>query len=256
MRGMLLWWRRSWFLGPVFFVCVVANWIRTPLSFHDWSWMISVVQGSTMLMSPLAAGATAWLIHTNLPPEVALGLQGLRRPWRPAVHVASAVTAWAWLALLTGLLVGAGVSATLGADPHGLTLPWQLFTGPVAILAAVSLGAMVITLEPGILTIPILVVGVFAAHAILFELNLPQLFSPDFATGKMTPWRPRPSYLVNDIVSNLVLTSGLGAVLVVVSSPRGTRPLLAVVLVAMSFVALLGLVWFRISRLSHFGLYE
>lgn len=249
MSGLLIWIRRTWPLALVFSVTVLLNWGTSPGFWTDWSWMVSITQGATLLMGPLAAGAAALLIRSQWPREVQFSLAGTPRHWWPLAHAALAVLFWAEVVLTVFLLVGAVLLWATGANPHGLTLPWQLIAGQVVLVAAVALGVAAITWWPGLLTPPLLVVGVFLFHWVQWDHGLPQVFSLNVPTGISTPLRPIAAIMVNDLVANVAAAIALVALVAVrVAVRRGAR-LLAAMVSAVGWLLVAAFSWYALAHL-------
>lgn len=171
----------------------------------DWSWMLSVWTGSTILLSPLSAASVVLLqIRAWRPPGDDL-VAGLPRALRSRSDMV-------WTVFLSGLAVQgaalliASLCCVAGhADASGLTLPWQLFTGPCALLASTWLGAMVGEFWKDPWGVPVTAIGVFMFQNVFFWKGYPELLSTEMATGPVTGARPIPAHLMATCGSNLAL---------------------------------------------------
>lgn len=204
MKGVAVWLRLAWPTFPVFILLEVVSLLRGPGWSSSWLWMVSVVNGSTMLISPAAAAATALLVVRGWPAE-------LRRDvapgaaFRGCVHLAGAVWIYAATVLLVGFSVGSIVCAATGAHTGDISWPMQPLSGFVALIPAVLVGVVAAILSQSILTIPTVFLLVFVIHPILWMNELPQFYAPDLPTVDMVGFRLAPVRLGLELVGNVAL---------------------------------------------------
>lgn len=203
----------------------------------DWAWMLSVWSGATLVLSPAAAAAVVALSLINLGPEVHDGLPANVPPWRPMAHLASAVAVQGLVVQAVALGVGSLTCWLCSADAGGLTLPWQLFTGPAALIAGVSVGAAVALVLPTYWSIPGVLFALFLAHRVFFWHGWPELFTTEMATWMVTGGRPIPGLLIATIELNLVTTVAIWGGLIFLFQRLPRRPWVAL-LVCLAAIAL------------------
>lgn len=230
MRAILLWMRHTWPLGPAFLLAQCATWFRYEGMTRDWSWTLSLIQGATMFGAPFIAGTCTHLVHRNWPRTTRRQMAGIDAHHRLFSDPTWAAVGWAWLAQGVFLAIGSLACLLHGADSSGLTMPWQVLTGPVAMAASAWLGTAAGLTWDSPLTVPVMVLGVFLAHQVLWDLHLPQLLSPEFATGPMSPLRPNPVHMGLSVLGNAGLIVTLIGWCRWREAPRGARPGRALVL--------------------------
>lgn len=248
MSGLGLWARRTWWwLLPM--LAVVQGFAMTaahrdlaegvavfPSWSVDWAWMLSVNSGATLLLSPTAAAATAFMLARDWPES----LQGVTRatlhPASAIFHVVGCVVITAWLVQLAGLVIGSILCWFHGAEAAGVTLPWQALTGPAAVTAAVAAGACVGVLYPSLWSVPGVAIVLFVGHRLFLDRPYPELFTIEMATWFNTEARPAPVHLLATIVVNLLISVALLAMIAWNARPRRTRPswLIVIALAAVS----------------------
>lgn len=231
MSGVGLWLRVTWPLVPLFVVthaisflnCQEVEGYAVCWGGH-WSWMLSIWSGSTLLVSPLAAASVVAVVVRYFGPQVQEGLPSQAPPWRPVAHICLAVTIHGLVTMLVALAVGCAVCAAYGANPAGLTLPWQVLTGPAALCAAVPVGALVALLLPSAWSVPVVLFGMFQAHMLLFWWGFPELFTIERATWIVDDGRPMPVHLMSTVGLNLVVMAALWLCLRVLGGRPRMRP--------------------------------
>ena len=223
MNAVLMWMRRTWVLGIVFIIIQCLTWFRYQEAYRDWSWTISLVQGATMLGSPFIAGVCAYIVHRQWPRTTRRDLAGNGRSHHLVSDMTWAVIAWGWAAQAVFLVIGCVSCVVHHADSSGLTLPWQLLTGPIALGASAWLGTLAACLWDSVMTIPVMVLAVFLAHQMFWDMHLPQLLSPEFATVPMSPMRPNPVHMALSILGNAGILVAAKAGCRWQQSPAGAR---------------------------------
>lgn len=196
----------------------------------DWSWMLSVWSGATLLMSPVAAAAVVALVLINVGPEVQQGLPANVQRWGPVAHISAAVAVQGLFVQLVALGICSLVCWLCQADPRGLTLPWQLLTAPVALLAGTAVGSAVAMLIPTFWSIPGVLFALFLAHRIFFWHGWPELFTTEMATGMVTGGRPIPAFLAATTWLNVVTAVAIWSGLIFVTHRGRHRPWLALLI--------------------------
>lgn len=237
MSVVWMWVRASWqVVLPVLALAQLAAMVNVqpldgiPVGWRaDWSWMLSVLNGATLLVSPASAALVVALTLRYFGPDVQEGLPGGVPRWRPIAHIALAVLLQGFGVQVIALVIGSSVCWLNGASTEGLTLPWQLVTGPAALLAAVALGAAVAALVPTVWSVPVVLFGVFLAHRVFFWHGYPELFTTEMATWMVDGGRPLPSHLAATVGLNLAVATSLWSGLVFLIDPRGRRALVALV---------------------------
>ncbi len=196
----------------------------------DWSWMLSVWSGATLLMSPVAAAAVVALVLVNVKPEIQQVLPANVQRWKPVFHISAAVAAQGFAVQLSALTVCGLVCWLCQADPRGLTLPWQLFTGPAALVAGIAVGSAVAMLIPSYWSIPGVLFAMFLAHRVFFWHGWPELFTIEMPTWMVTGGRPIPRLLIATVSLNLMTAVAIWSGLVFVTHRGKNRPWLAMLL--------------------------
>lgn len=216
MIGWSMWWRRTWWALPAALVIqlfmmqnvqpvgdsVLPGW-RV-----NWAWMLGVWNGATLLLSPFLAATAAMVVIRDWPRE--LHFQAAVMPRGAAVYRQIIGVLWCqgFIAQVLTLIPGVVICLAEGAPLETGTWPWQLFTGPAAILASVTLGAGVGALLQDIWAVPMVGVGIFLAHRVFFWRAYPELFTMEFPTWYHDDARPIPSLLIATTALNLV-TAGI-----------------------------------------------
>lgn len=233
---MWLWLRRTWWwLLPTLaaaqiFAMLAAN-RDLPDGSHvypswsiDWSWMMSVNSGATLLLSPTAAAATTYLLTREWPEGIHGLAKATLRPSMPTLHIVGAVVCLAWLVQAVGLAGGSLLCWTQGAATVGLTVPWQALTGPAAVLAASAAGALVGVLYQSLWSVPGVAIVLFVGHRLFIDLPYPELFTIEMATWYTWEARPAPLHLMATIVVNLLIAAALLSVAAWQAWPQRRRP--------------------------------
>lgn len=189
----------------------------------DWSWMLSVWNGGTLLLSPVAAALVVLMVQGTwrAPTDDLIGV--MPRAGRSRWDILMAVLVQGWLVQLLTLAVASACCVVVHADTSGLTMPWQLLTGPCALVASVFLGGVVGEYWKDPWAIPVTAVGVFLSQRIFFWKGYPELLSTEMATGPVTGARPIPAHLIATCSSNLALAAGLVCLLLWHVRTRGHR---------------------------------
>lgn len=190
----------------------------------DWSWMLSVWSGATLLMSPVAAAGVVALVLINVDGEVQQGLPAHVQRWRPVAHISAAVAVQGFAVQLVALGICALVCWLCQADPRGVTLPWQLLTAPFALLAGIAVGSAVALLLPTFWSIPGTLFALFLAHRIFFWHGWPELFTTEMATWMVTGGRPIPRFLAATTWLNIVTAVAIWSGLIFVTHRGRHRP--------------------------------
>lgn len=245
--GALLWIRKTWrWVLPSMLVLQVLAMVNVqpvdetnPLPGWrvDGAWMLSVWSGATLLLSPVGAAITAALVLREFPREVQRAVAPLRRGWRPILHIASAVGVQGLAAQVSTLIGGVAICWANSADFSGVTLPWQLLTGPAALIAAVSMGAGIGFVFPSPWSVPITAFGMFLAHRALYWWGFPELFTTEMATWMMTGLRPIPAHLAATVALNAVTTVAVWAIVVHLSETLRIRRRLPLIVAALAIAA-------------------
>lgn len=184
--------------------------------------MFSVVSGATLLLSPVAAGLAAWLVHTQVTDELLLVAKGTRRGSTTLCSVAVTVWVGAVLAMGAGLTVGSLVCVIMGASADNVTLPWQALTGFAAVGAAAFLGTVVGAVSKSHWSVPSVALGILFAHRPWYVMGYPELVTTEMATVETPGMRPIASHLRDTVACNLVLVLGLSCVLLwIAGTSRG-----------------------------------
>lgn len=226
-----IWWRRTWWVLPsallmMFLVMrnvqpvedVVPGWRVS------WGWMLGVWNGGTLLLSPFMAAVTAMVMIRDWPHGVREQVASLPRGRSGFVHIFTVLYLQGLAAMLIALVVGVVLCSSYGAPLESATLPWQLFTGPVALLAAMLLGMAVGVVFGDILVVPLLGFGIFLAHQIFYWFGYPELFTTEVPSWFYEDARPKTTHLIATIALNSVTGAGLWFFLNWVTRPQGLRP--------------------------------
>lgn len=200
-------------------------------------WMLSGWDGATLLLSPTAAAIAAYLVIRQLPAEVRQVMLPLRRHVRPVFGIVVAVWLQGLVVQLVTLGFGVAACALAGADPRGLTMPWQLLTGPVALPAAILAGAAIAGMFTVPWTVPGVAIAMFLAHRVFYWEGYPELFTLEAATGAMPDARPLPSHLMATIAINILIALARAAVLVYQSGAARVRSRLALPVAVVTVLA-------------------
>lgn len=113
-----MWVRRSWWwVVPLLALTQAAVMLNVqptqtgvPGWVTDWSWMLSVWAGGTLLMSPVAAGVGAFLIMREMPADVRQVTSAQKGHTRPTRDMVVAVWVMGFMVQLAALAVACGVS--------------------------------------------------------------------------------------------------------------------------------------------------
>lgn len=239
MSAIGMWLRATWkLILPVLALAQLAVMVNVqpvdgvPFGWRlDWAWMLSVWSGATLLLSPASAAAVVALVLLNIGPDVQEGLPASVPRWRPVAHISLAVAIQGLVVQAVALAVGSLTCWFCAADARGMTLPWQFFTGPAALLAGVSVGSAVALLVPTFWSIPGVLFALFLGHRAFFWRGWPELFTTEMATWMVTGGRPIPRFLAATTFLNLVTTVAICSGLVfVVHNGRRRRPWVALFL--------------------------
>jgi len=213
VSGALVWLRAIWkpvlilFLGVQTFAMLnVAGSDDTQLPAWslDWSWMLSVWSGATLLLSPAAAAVAAFLMHRSWSAATQDVVSTLRRGRRPQLQIMMAVFLLGLVVQLVWLAIGAALCLYKQGDSYGLTLPWQLTTGPAALLAGTATGAAVGCLWRGNWAPPVVGITMFLSQRVFFWEGYPELWVIEQATWMMTGARPKANHLIATTTVNLL----------------------------------------------------
>lgn len=243
-----IWWRRTWWVFPcgllvMFLVMrnvqpvegVIPGWRVS------WGWMLGVWNGGTLLLSPFMAAVAAKVMIRDWPHSLREQVAPLPRGRWSTVHILVALYLQGLAAMVVALIVGAGLCASYGAPLESATLPWQFFTGPAALFAAILLGMVVGVLFGDILVVPLLGFGVFLAHQIFFWSGYPELFTTEVPTWFYEDAQPKATHLMATIALNLATAAGLWFFLDWITRLQGMRPRTLLVACAVCFGAALAI---------------
>lgn len=212
-----IWWRSTWWVLPTTLVLQLLV-MRNVQSLDDsllpgwrldWGWMLGVWNGGTLLISSFMASVAAMVMVRHWPHELRQQLAPLPKSRTVLIHLVTVLYAQALVAMLIVLGIAAVVCYMNQASMPTATLPWQLFTGPAALLAAVMLGIAFGTLFGDLVLIPLLGFGVMLAHRIFYWQGYPELFTTEIPTVSAEGARPMPLHLLSTIALNLVVALGL-----------------------------------------------
>ena len=241
MRPLGLWLRSSWWLSPMMLLAFGSGLLRGSAWRWDWSWMFSLVTGSTLLASPLLATAAVVVMLRSYPRGL-LDLTSVT-PRGGLIPFQAGAALWLQAMLSYALCLGVGAywCQQYEADQRGLVLPWQLLTAPAALAAAVALGLLVGLLVRSPWAVPAVTVGLFLGHRPLYWTSLPELVTLTMATGSMANAgsRPAPTHLAATVAVNLLLALAACALLHRFGHPSGARPRRWLVIAAALLAALL-----------------
>ncbi len=190
----------------------------------SWGWMLGVWNAGTILLSPLLAAATAMVMIREWPDGLRQQVAPLPRGRSAVGHILGVVYLQGLAAMAIALAVGVAMCASYGAPLTSATLPWQLLTGPAALLAGLLLGMTVGTVFADILVVPLLGFGVFLAHQVFFWWGFPELFTTEVPTWYYEDARPKATHLIATIALNLTVAAGLWFFLDWIVRLPGTRP--------------------------------
>ena len=213
---LMIWWRKTWWLFPsalaiMFLVMRNVQPVEgiNPGWSVNWGWMLGVWNGGTLLLSPFMAACAARVMIRDWPHGLREQIAVLPRGRSSSRHIFAVLYLQGLAAMLTAIGVAAVLCAWRGAPIESATLPWQLFTGPAALFAAVALGMAVGTLFGNLIAIPLLGFGVFLAHQLFFWSGFPELFTPEIPTWFYEDARPKTTHLMATVALNLVVGTGL-----------------------------------------------
>ncbi len=223
MRGPALWMKTTWWAPVVFAILMTATLLRDAAWSRSWLWMVSVVNGATMLISPAAAALTALVVLRSWPGSVRRQLAP-GAAFRGSIHIATAMWLAASATLLVGYVAGGIVCLTNGAHSGAVAWPLQPLSGIVALVPAVLVGALAAVLSPSLLTIPTVFLAVFLVHPLCWANQLPQFYSPDIPTVDMVGYALAGPRLMWEFIGNLGL-AGVELVLIrlIVQRERPSR---------------------------------
>lgn len=226
-----VWWRKTWWLFPAALLIqlVVMQNIQpvgdvAPGWRVSWGWMLGVWNGGTRLLSPLMAAVAAMVMLRDWPQGMRGQIAPLPRGRASYRHILAVLYLQGLAVMLVSLAVGAALCASHGAPIESATLPWQLFTGPAALLAAVVLGMLSGCLVKDIWVVPLLGFGVFLVHQVFFWSGYPELFTTEIPSWYYEDARPKATHLLATIGLNLAVAVGLWCVLDWVTRVEGLRP--------------------------------
>ena len=225
-----IWWRRTWWVFPSALVIqfLVMRNVQSidglPGWRVNWGWMLGVWNGGTLLLSPFLAAAAAMVMIREWPHSLRQQVAPLPRGRSAVVHIFATLYLQGLAAMAVGLAIGVAMCASYGASIESATLPWQLFTGPAALLASVLLGMTAGTLFGDILAVPLLGFGVFLAHQVFFWSGFPELFTTEVPTWFYEDARPKATHLIATIALNLTIAAGLWSFLDWITRLPGMRP--------------------------------
>lgn len=217
MGGVGMWMRSCWRLVlPLMVLTQIAAMLNVqgddrtslPAWSLDWSFMLSLWNGATLLLSPVAAAVTVLLMQRAWRDPVDGMVASLPRALRSRLDIVASVFLLGLAAQLGALVVASGLCIAKGADATGVTLPWQLLTGPCALLAATCLGGLLGELWKDPWAIPVTAVGVFLSQNLFYGEGYPELLATEAAGWFMTGLRPMPSHLAATVLANLCAAAG------------------------------------------------
>lgn len=214
MIGVRLWVRASWkiLIPAMIFTQALVLWnipsqpgSSLPGWALDWGWMLKVWAGGTLLTSPVASAATVLLVQRawRQPADALVGV--LMRAWRTRLDIVIAVFLLGLAAQVVTLGFACVVCWAKGADLSGATLPWQLFVGPSALLAATCLGALIGEFWKDPWAAPVSAIAVFLSRDVFLGNGYPQLFTTEIPTGSAIPWHPMQWHLQVTALTNLAV---------------------------------------------------
>lgn len=216
-RPSWMWLKATWWVAPILLGIQVFEMSSAqpvdgiPPGWRvDWSWMLSLWNGATLLLSPAICAITVALIHTQMSTPIRQALPPTVHHWRVITHITTAVLTQALTAQALTLALATTICLANSASPQGLTLPWQLLTGPCAAIAAATLGAAIAVWIDNPWAIPGSALGVFLAHRIFFWRGYPELFTLEGATW-IVDGRPIPTHLAATVALNLLIATALAA---------------------------------------------
>lgn len=135
-------------------------------------------------------------------------LQGLSLTLRPGVTGVVGVNGAGKTTFIRvvsgGLRPTSGHVRVAGHDLYGLTLPWQLTTGPAALLAGTATGAAVGCLWRGNWAPPVVGITMFLSQRVFLWEGYPELWVIEQATWMMTGARPKANHLIATTTVNLL----------------------------------------------------
>lgn len=226
-----IWWRRTRWVLPCAMVVMFLV-MRNVQPVEDvipgwrvnWGWMLGVWNGGTLLLSPFMAAVAALVMVREWPYGLREQVAPLPRGRSSNFHILVVLYLQGLAAMILALIVGIVLCTSYGAPIETATLPWQLFTGPAALLAAILLGMAIGALFGEILIIPLLGFGVFMAQQIFFWKGYPELFTTEIPTWFYEDARPIAAQLKATIALNLVTAAGLWFFLDWITRLQGMRP--------------------------------
>lgn len=226
-----MWWTRTWWLFPTA-LCVMLLVMLNVQPVGDvrpgwrvnWGWMLGVWNGGTLLLSPFMASVAAMVMIRDWPRSSRDHAATLPRGRRSILHIFVVLSAQGLAAMLVALLFGVALCAAQAAPIGSASLPWQLFTGPAALVASVTLGMCVGALWGSLLVVPLLGFGVFLAHQVFLWEGYPELFTTEVPTWFYEDARPRVAHLLATAGLNLTVASGLGFLLAWLTRLPRMRP--------------------------------
>ena len=244
MGGAILWMQRKPWGFLVCIAAVAAIMLRRIEWMEYWQWMVSTVNASPMLLSPIVAALVCLRIIQmwNCEPR-----WGLRQDnfMRGVADICIATILQAWVAMVIGFSVGTILCACMSAESADLIIPGQFIVGIVSIIPASIFGAAVAIVSESVLSVPSVFLFIFILHQLLWQVSGPQLFSPDLPTVPMVGYRLAPIRLYLEIISNLVLGASFAAAISFIVF-HGRKKIVIGVAVIISLIILL-LLWLLIS---------
>ncbi|GAB2488491.1 hypothetical protein GCM10027030_23220 [Luteococcus sediminum] len=217
MMGIQMWTRACWkFLVPAMLAVQVFCMLNAqsvdstslPAWALDWSWMLSLWSGGTLLLSPVAAAAVVLLIHRAWRDPVDALVGGLARAPRSRLDILAAVYLMGVAVQAVTLALGSALCVIGHANATGVTLPWQLLTGPAALLAAVCLGGVIGEYWKDPWAVPVTAIAIFLSQNVFYAEGYPELLATEAAGWFMTGYRPIPGHLAATVAANILMAVG------------------------------------------------
>lgn len=170
----------------------------------DWLRALSWANGSTLLLSPLLAGAVAFTVWRQYSRDLQALTATTLRGARTVLHLTLALWLYAVAAWALGVAAVVGrtwLAGTTGATPDA----WTLVTGPGALLAAAGVGAVVGVVVRHLAAAPLAVLFVYLAPLPAGPMAYPEVLFIPGATGSLTGFRPILSLEYATIAANALI---------------------------------------------------
>lgn len=160
----------------------------------EWAWTLDVAGGTTLLIAPLVAGASAWdasVLQREALRDVARSTVNGDRALVAAVF-ANAV--WGWLVLV--VVVCVGLALTWSTLPEGFPRLWPALAPGCHVLFASAAGALIGRWLPGLVASPLAVVSVFALLPLGVADVIPNFVKVGASTGSLVGLTWSAEYLL------------------------------------------------------------